>query len=374
MSQHQPSVQQGLLFQPFTLKGLRLVNRLVRSATFEKRADDGGGVTDALITLYERLASGGAGLLITGAAAVHPSGRFAPRMLQVHDDRCLSGLEELAAAVHGRDGLVCLQLAHGGRQCRPEHLGGAEPIAPSAVHDPTLRVTPRPMAEREIWELVDAFGEAARRALRAGFDAIQIHAAHGYLLSGFLSPHTNRREDAWGGDEARRFRFVEEVIRSVRRVVGTAFPLLIKLNGSDGLDGGLSLGEAVRIGQRLEALGVDAVEVSGGMYESGRATSRPGILSEDREAYHREAGRAFKRALTIPVLLVGGFRSRAIMEGALADGSADLISVGRPLLREPDLPRRLHAGKERADCISCNGCLRADRLDVVECVRDRPRA
>lgn len=363
-----------MLSKPFALQSLRLRNRIVRSATYEKRANDEGFVTDALIGFYEELARGGSGLIITGSALVHPSGRFAPRMLQIQSDLHVPGLRELTDAVHALGGLICLQIAHGGRQCPPVQLNGAEPIAPSPVHDPTLRVTPRAMTEREIWEIIDAFGDASRRARLAGFDAVQIHAAHGYLVSGFLSPHTNRRDDAWGGDEARRFHFLEEVIRSVRRAVGADFPLLVKVNASEMIEGGLEIDEAVRIGARLEALGIDGVEVSGGMYESGRMTSRPHILNEDQEAYFRDAGRAFKEKLAIPVLLVGGFRSRKVMDGALLNGSADLISLSRPLLCEPDLPSRLLSGKQKADCVSCNGCLRLEKLEVVECVRVRASA
>ncbi|HET6513666.1 MAG TPA: NADH:flavin oxidoreductase [Thermodesulfovibrionales bacterium] len=357
-----------MLFQPFSLNGLELKNRLVRSATYEKRADEDGFVTDSIIELYRNLARGGVGLIITGNALVHPSGRSAPQMLCVHSDIYIKGLKNLTDAVHEAGGVIAVQLSHGGRQSIPLLLGGNEPIAPSPVYDPSTKIMPRAMKEEEIWEIVDAFGEAARRARISGFDALQIHGAHGYLVSEFLSPHTNRRDDYWGGDEERRFHFLEEVFRAVRKEAGEDYPVMIKMNGDDMVEGGLKTREAVRIARRLEGLGIDAVEVSGGMYEAGDATIQPGILSEDREAYFREAGRAFKKALHIPVMLVGGMRSKTVMEEVLKKGYADLVSLARPLIREPDLLERLREGKTKADCVSCNGCTRIKKLDVVKCV------
>lgn len=357
-----------MLFEPFSFSGLNLRNRLVRSATYEKRADEDGFVTESLIELYRDLASGGVGLIITGNALVHPSGRTITQMLCVHSDMYIKGLRELAAAVHELGGVIAVQIVHGGRQCFPLLLGGSQPIAPSAVYDPSTKVMPRAMSDEEIWKMVDAFADAARRVRIAGFDAVQIHGAHGYLVSEFLSPHTNRRDDYWGGDEERRFHFLEEVYKAVRKEVGEDYPVLIKMNADDMVEGGLKAEEAVRIARRLEELGIDAVEVSGGMYESGPKTAEPDILSVDREAYFREAGRRFKKKLGIPVMLVGGMRSRSVMEDVLGKGEADLISLSRPLIQEPDLPNKFREGKEKADCISCNGCMRFQELDVVRCV------
>lgn len=358
-----------MLFESFSFSGLDLKNRIVRSATYEKRADEDGFVTASLIGLYEGLAQGGTGLIITGNALVHPSGRSVGGMLCIHADHYVKGLRQLTDAVHENGGLIAIQLVHGGRQCFPVLLGGAPPLAPSEVHDPSIRVTPRAMTDGEIWETVEAFADAARRARLAGFDAVQIHGAHGYLVSEFLSAHTNRRDDYWGGDEERRFHFLEEVYKAMRREAGTDFPVLIKMNAEDGVAGGLDAAGAARIARRLEALGIDAIEVSGGMYEAGQMTVRPDIKSEDREAYFRQAGRSIRAAVRVPLMLVGGMRSRAVMEDVLGRGEADLISLSRPLIREPNLPELLRNGKEKADCISCNGCMRFTRLDVVRCVQ-----
>jgi len=360
-----------MLFEPFSFSGLNLKNRLVRSATYERRADEDGFVTESVIELYEDLTRGGIGLMITGNALMHPSGRTITQMLCIHSDIYIQGLKKLTSAVHELNGIIAIQLTHGGRQSFPILLGGNTPLAPSEVYDTSTKIMPRAMTDTEIWEIIDAFGEAARRSRIAGFDAVQIHGAHGYLLNEFLSPYTNRRDDYWGGDEERRFHFVEEVYKVVRREVGEDYPVLIKMNADDLLEGGLRIEEAARIARRLQEQGIDAVEVSGGMYESGGKTAQSDILTPGEEAYFRSAGGVFRKNLNIPVMLVGGMRSKAVMEDVLLKGEADLISLSRPLIREPDLPNKLREGKEAADCISCNGCMEFEKLDVVECIQLR---
>jgi 2,4-dienoyl-CoA reductase-like NADH-dependent reductase (Old Yellow Enzyme family) len=356
-----------MLFEPFSFAGFTLKNRIVRSATYEKRADEDGFVTDSLIELYETLARGGSGLIITGNALVHHTGRCLPQMLSIHSDIYIPGLRKLTEAVHRLDSLIIAQLNHGGRQCPPLLLGGQKPLAPSEVHDPATRATPKAMTNTEIWDIIDAFGEAARRAQLSGFDAVQIHAAHGYLISSFLSPHTNRRDDYWGGDEERRFHFIEEVYKAVREAVGEHYPVFIKINCDDLLPGGITLEESVKAVSRLQAMGLDAVEISGGMRESQVKTIRPDILAPEDEAYFRNAGKLFRQTLGIPVILTGGMRSKTVMEDVLAKGQADLIGMSRPLIREPALPALLKEGKEKADCISCNKCIRFSRLSYVRC-------
>ncbi len=361
-----------MLFEPFSFAGLNLKNRIVRSATYEKRADDDGFVTGALIEFYEDIAKGGAGLIISGNVLVHTSGRSVPQMLCIHNDFYIDKLKRLTDAVHNLGGTIVIQLVHGGRQAFPSLLGGGQPVAPSVVYDPSTRITPRAMSDDEIWEVIDSFGDAARRAIYAGFDGVQLHAAHGYLINEFLSPHTNRRDDYWGGDEERRFHFAEEVYRAIRREAGESCPVLIKMNADDFIEGGLVAEESVRIAKRLEDMGVCSFEVSGGMYESGNKTAQPEILKPEQEAYFRPAAGLFKGRLRMPVMLVGGMRSRQVMEDVLLKGDADLISLARPLVREPDLPHKMARGKEKADCISCNGCMRFNKLDVVRCTQLKP--
>ncbi len=361
-----------MLFEPFSFRGIEIRNRIVRSATYEKRADVDGFVTDALIQFYEELTKGGAGLIISGNALVHVSGRSVPQMICVHNDFYVDKLKRLTDAIHQSSGKVVIQLVHGGRQCFPALLGGQKPMAPSEVYDPSTRVTPREMTNEEIWEIIEAFGAAARRAMLARFDGVQLHAAHGYLISQFLSCHTNRRDDYWGGDEERRFHFLEEVYKEIRDEVGYQYPVMVKMNADDFVEGGLKAEESLRIAKRLEGLGIDAIEVSGGMYESGNMTSQLNILKLEQEGYFRESSRLFKKALHVPVILVGGIRSKKVAEVVLQQGDADLVSLSRPLIREPDLPNKFREGKEMADCISCNGCMRFMKLDAVRCTQINP--
>ncbi|HMK57334.1 MAG TPA: NADH:flavin oxidoreductase [Dissulfurispiraceae bacterium] len=361
------------LFEPFSLAGLELRNRIVRSATYEKRADVDGFVTEPLIEMYRALADGGAGLIITGNALIHSSGRSVPQAICIHNDHYVDGLKRLTDIVHARGGKIVMQLSHGGRQCFPTLLGGNQPIAPSAVYDPSTKIIPLVMDDAKIWEMVYAFADAARRAMYAGFDGIQIHAAHGYLVSEFLSPHTNRRDDYWGGDEERRFHFIEETYEAIRKEVVSTFPIMVKMNADDFIEGGLRPAEALRIAQRLQSLGISAIEMSGGMFEAGKMTVRPNIETEEQEAYFREAAGIFARGLFMPVMVVGGIRSRSVAEDILQKEDADLLSISRPLIREPDLPLKFMQGKERADCISCNNCMRFLKLDMVRCTQTKDK-
>ncbi len=356
-----------MLFEPITFAGLGLKNRVVRSATYVKMADPDGRVTDQLIENYVGLARGGAGLIITGFALVHPLGRAAPKMLSLHAESFMEGLRRLTGAVHSEGGIIAVQLVHGGRQSPPLLLGGARALAPSEMYDRFTRSTSKAMDEAEIWEVVDAFADAAWRARSAGFDAVQLHAAHGYLISSFLSPYTNRRDDYWGGDEERRSHFAEEVLKAVRQAVGSDYPVLAKINADDLVEGGLKPDESLRHVRRLEPLGLDAVEISGGMRDSRIKTIRPDIRMPEDEAYFRDAGKLFKENLGIPVILTGGMRSRDVMEEVLKRGEADMVGMSRPLIREPDLPNLMREGKEAADCISCNKCTRFTKLPYVFC-------
>ncbi|WP_038064900.1 NADH:flavin oxidoreductase [Thermodesulfovibrio thiophilus] len=359
------------LFTPFEIKTIKMQNRIVRSATFEKMADEDGFVTEELINFYVTLARGGAGLIITGNALVHVSGRSAPKMICIHNDFYVEGLKKLTNAVHKAGGKIVIQLSHGGRQCASIFLGGSQPVAPSSIYEPVYKVMPRELKQEEIWEIIESFGSAARRAKEAGFDGVQLHGAHGYLINQFLSPYTNRRNDYWGGDEERRFHFLEEVYESIRYNVGFDYPVMIKLNACDFIEGGLKLEDSLKIAKRLKNLGIDAIEVSGGIVES-KPEERPvriKIDSPEKEAYFREFSKEFKKNLKIPVMLVGGIRSRSVAEEILQKNEADLISLSRPLIREPDLPLKWMKDKERSDCISCNGCMRFIKLPHVKCIQ-----
>ena len=234
----------GALFRPLTVSGLELPNRLVRAAVYEMLADEHGAVTPELVELYRELSAGGAGLIITGGALVHHTGRTIRKMISAHADSFADGLSKLADAVHEEGGRVALQLFHGGRHCPEKLIGWERAVAPSEVHDRATGKTPRALGQDEAWEMVNAFGQAAARARAAGFDAVEVHAAHGYLIGSFLSPRTNLRDDLWGGDEVRRAHFAEEVIKAVRWSVGEGFPILVKISANEHMPGGLGPDEA----------------------------------------------------------------------------------------------------------------------------------
>jgi 2,4-dienoyl-CoA reductase-like NADH-dependent reductase (Old Yellow Enzyme family) len=346
------------LFSPVSIGSLELKNRLVRSATAEHMATEPiGRATPELAALYRELARGGVGLILTGHAYVTPVGKAHAEMLSVHCDELLPGLQTLSQAVHAEGGRIALQISHGGRQCDEPYDAGM--VAPSAVPNPSGSI-PREMTANEIVETIDAFGQAARRAKLAGFDAVQVHAAHGYLISEFLSPHTNRRTDAWGGDFERRLRFLASVCEEVRGQVGPDYPVLTKLGMMDNLElvpDGLTPDDGARIAGRLAGFGLDAVEISGAYTGGARFNVRMGVGSTVPEAYFRPLARRAKAATELPVILVGGLRSRAVMEDVLTTGDADLVSLCRPLIREPDLSNRLRSGEASvAACISGGRC------------------
>jgi len=345
------------LFDPIDIRGMRVPNRVVRSATSERAADDEGHVTPEFIEYYRPLGAGGAGLVITGYAFIRPDGRCNPRQLGLFDDSQIPGLSELVQAFHHASGdggaRIAAQIVHGGRQVPPSTR---DPVAPSVVPEPVLGTEPRALFEEEIEGLLLDFAEAARRVKEAGFDAVQLHAAHGYMISQFLSPHTNRREDGWGGSPEGRRRFALETVARVREEIDD-LPLLIKLNLEDGIEGGLCAEEGLEHAVALAEAGVDAIEVSAGMLETpkGRGAVR-GPEGSGGEGYLLNLAAKVKSLVEVPVIAVGGFRSRMVIDTVIRSGQADMVAMARPLIREPDLPKKFLQGKERADCVSCSGC------------------
>ena len=344
----------SLLFTPSTFGTMTLPNRFVRSATAERMADDDGRPRPALLELYRDMARGEVGLIITGHMYVHPSGKCHPEMTGIHDDALLPALADLVDAVHQAGGKIAVQITHGGMQCSRETVAGT--IAPSAVEAPFLPQPAREITLDEIPMMIDAYAQAARRAQAAGFDAVQLHGAHGYLINQFLSPFVNRRTDEWGGDLENRMRFLRLVCAAVRAQVGAEYPLFIKLGMVDGVEGGLTLDESVNVAGALAEMGLDAVEVSGGITGGAVQNTKPAIRDAADEAYFRDFARAVRAVTPLPLMLVGGFRSRQVMDDVLDAGDADFISLCRPLISEPDLPARLRAGQPRAACISGNRC------------------
>ena len=349
------------LFEESTLKGMHLSNRFVRSATWEGMAANDGAVTPKLIETMNALAGGGVGLIISSHAYVRPEGQAGPWQLGVYKDELIPGLREMAASVHERGGRIVMQLSHAGHFAA-ESLIGKPPLAVSDFEG--LAKSPRKeITARDIREIVSAFRDAAGRAKAAGFDGVQIHSAHGYLLNQFLSPAFNKRSDEYGGNASNRARIHLEVYRAIREVVGNDYPILIKMNCRDFVENGLSLDDSVLAAGLLADAGLDAIEVSGGLLTGGALRpSRSGINSEEKEAYFKEDLPAFRKAVSIPLILVGGIRSFEVAERLVDDAMADYISMSRPFIREPDLINRWKAGDHRkAECKSDNLCYEPGR-------------
>jgi 2,4-dienoyl-CoA reductase-like NADH-dependent reductase (Old Yellow Enzyme family) len=342
----------SILFEPGTIGKLELRNRLIRSATAEYMSDLEGRPEKPVAELYRELAKGGVGLIITGHCFVHERGRCHLRMTGAHKDDLLPDLEKLAAAAHEGEGLLVMQINHGGRLSAENAIPGP-PLAPSAISSSKGKQLPEELTEEGIREIISAFGDAAGRARAAGFDGVQIHAAHGYLVNQFNSPAANRRRDRWGGTAPRRMRFLEEVAAAIRDRVGNDYPVLIKLGMVESVADALTLKDSAEIVRHLADWGIDALEVSSGV---GRTSTVKDILRPEDEGYFLDAARAAREATDLPLSLVGGMRSRQIMENILEEGTADFISISRPLIREPDLPTRFLEGQERSTCISCNLC------------------
>lgn len=361
------------LFEETAINGMKLSNRIIRSATWEGMCEDNGRPTGKLAGCYRNLAAGGVGLIITGYTFVRPDGRQLPGKMGIHTDDFSPDMQKLVQTVHGEGGKLCVQLVHAGGQT-DTRTAGRTPLAPSRVRVDQFPELPDEMNRTDIDEIVAAFGSAARRARQCGFDAVQLHAAHGYLVNQFLSPHTNRRTDSYGGTVENRCRFLMEVYRRVRAEVGPDFPVLVKLNGSDNLDGGLELADAIHAARMLDAEGIDAIEVSGGTSASGKyGPVRKDIEKPRDEAYNLALAVEIKKAVKCPVMSVGGFRSFDIADRAVGHDGMDYIALSRPLIREPGLAMRWQSGDHSpARCISCNGCFKPGfREGGIYCVAER---
>ena len=372
---------EGLLFAPSVIKGLTLRNRFVRSATWEGLAAADGSVTPALERLYAGLATGGVGLVISGHAFVDPAGGLGNQQLGAHDDSLIPSLARLAAAVHGGGGRVALQSHAGLMANRPAELGGPGGAPGRGPYGPSVLQTEsglqgEEMTPEQIAAIPAAFARAAARARTAGYDAVQIHAAHGYLLSEFLSPFFNQRMDEYGGDPGRRARLATEVVAAVREAVGPDFPVLIKLNSEDFLPGGATTDDLLITAAAVQEAGVDAIELSGGTSLSGdyRSVRTGEALRGRRGAYYAAAALKLRPTLSVPLILVGGIRTLAEAERVVATGIAEFVGLSRPLICEPDLVARWQSGDRRASrCRSCNECFyRGFRGEGVSCVRTAP--
>lgn len=356
----------SILFEPMKIKNMELRNRFVRSATYDGCAGRSGRVSEKQIKIFTELADGGVGLIVTGITYVHHSGQRFQGQNSIANDDCILGFKKLTARVHDRGAKIAVQLFHAGREGATFLKSqNKQAIGPSFIdNDRYFTEQYRPMTEDEIWDLVRAFGDAAQRAREAEFDAVQLHGAHGYLLSQFLSPYTNRRGDDWGGAVEKRLRFHQELYWDIRAKVGNDYPVLIKIGVQDGFPGGLEFKEGKRAAQLLAQWGVDALEISLGLrgqkYEDTEFRTK--IDTIDREGYYREWCKEIKHQVDVPTMMVGGLRTFELMEEVIQKGEADFVSLSRPFIREPGIINDWKSGNQhRATCISCNKCLDALR-------------
>jgi len=366
--------------------GMDIRNRFVRSATLENRAKANGEVTPELIKLYTTLAKGEIGLIIPGYMYVHPLGQAYKYQTGIYDDKMISGLKKIVSIIHENGGKVAFQLVHAGIQTF-EGLIGSIPAGPSGnIFNTTSLRSSRGMTEEEIQESIQSFIDAARRVIETGADAIQLHAAHGYLISEFLSPFFNQRKDDWGGSIENRFRYLKEIITRIKRILPKDMALLVKINSNDYTPKeGITPPIASKYAEWLVNLGINAIELS-----CGSANFSPFNLTRGdvpvkeiiqllpdylkkmaekvyqemvgkydfEEGYNLEAAKVIKPVMgDIPLILVGGLRSKTFMEQVIKKKQADFISLSRPFIREPFLVKKFKEGKQdEAACISCNRC------------------
>jgi 2,4-dienoyl-CoA reductase-like NADH-dependent reductase (Old Yellow Enzyme family) len=345
---------------------MNVQNRLVRSATYEGIADDRGLVDNRYVALYEQLARGGAGMIIAGFAFTKENGIAAKNQTGIHTDNCVPMLKKSAEAVHRIDENVkfVLQIAHCGRQVEANIVKEKkfQPIAPSPIADASIGIIPKEMTIEDIKDVIKSFILSAERAKTAGFDGVQLHGAHGYLLSEFLSPYINRRTDDYGGNIENRVRIIVEIFEGIKELCGEDWPVLIKLQVDDFVkkEPSLKPPQSSKIARRIAKAGFDAIEISGGIYESDEKLD-PWYLTmktTDEEAYFLPYAKKIKRVIhETPLILVGGIRSFEVAERVVNSGYADFISMSRPFIMEPNLPHKwLMNISDKSTCTSCNRC------------------
>jgi len=346
----------GKLFEPIKIGTMELKNRIVMPPMGTNFSTEDGYATKRLINYHVERAKGGVGLIIVEGAYVEPRGKGSIRQLAVDHDNKIPRLKELATAIQANGAKATLQLFHGGRQSHSSIIG-TQPVSASEVFCRLTRETPRALTVEEIQDVIEAFAEGTRRTKAAGFDAVEIHGAHGYLINQFLSPLTNKRTDKYGGDVKGRTRFLLEILELTRDKVGSDYPILCRINGDDYIEGGLALEEAKRIAQMLEAAGVDALHISGGIYDSPVPVTTGPMALPRGHMVHLAA--RIKKVVNVPVIAVGRINDPELAEKILQEGKADLVSMGRALLADPELAKKAAAGAldDIRRCTACDECI-----------------
>jgi 2,4-dienoyl-CoA reductase-like NADH-dependent reductase (Old Yellow Enzyme family)/thioredoxin reductase len=352
------------LFSPIRVKKMEIPNRIVMPPMGTNLGNPDGTVSEANLAYMKRRARGGAGLIITEISAVHPSGMALPSELGSYDDRFIPGLKKLADVIHAHGTKAVLQLHHTGRESL-FLLKAGKAIAPSPIRSLVFGLTPREMTREEIQELIAAFGAAALRGKQAGFDAVEVHGAHGYLLTQFLSALSNQRTDEYGGDLSNRSRFIREVLEEVRRRVGQEFPISLRLSAEEFIKGGYTVEDLKPLLPQFVNAGADIIHASLGTHGSpGGVTSAP---PEYAPGFNVERAKKIKETVNVPVIAVGRFTDLPLADEVVGRGDADLVAFGRQFLADPDFILKSREGRfeDVRKCIACNqGCI--ERLILGE--------
>lgn len=351
------------LLDKTNLKNMSLKNRFFKAAVWEGLATVDGHLTSELSEIYKELSQGGIGTIITGYAYVTENEQPNPNMMGIYNDSFIQEYKEFTDMIHRNGANVIMQMVYGGSLT---HLNPPSEniFSPSGVKDEISGVIPKIMSEDDIEFLIYKFASAARRAKQSGFDGIQIHAAHGYLLSQFLSPYFNRRSDKYGGNVQNRSRITVEILNSIRSEVGEDFLVLIKINSEDYFEGGLTSQESIEISKILEKAGADAIEVSGGnestksVLDNNSGPARKKVYgSKTRKSYFREHASELAKKVKIPIILTGGNRHYDVMETILNESDIKYFAIGRPMICEPGLINKWKENSELSPkCVSCNKC------------------
>lgn len=354
------------VFESIRVGTLELKNRIVMPPMATNFGNPDGEVSERLVKYYERRAEGGVGLIIVEATAIHPLGIGFKGGLGIWDDKFIPGLKELSDSIKKKGAKSAIQLFHAGRQTRSKIIG-TQPLSPSPIPWFPMGEMPRELSSEEIEELVEMFGEGARRAREAGFDAVEIHGAHGYLICQFLSPSSNKRKDKWGGETIEeRAKFAIECIRDARKKAGDDFPILFRISGDEFTDDGLKIGDVEKLIPILEREGISAVHISGGCYSSAWMIIPPMFI---KNGCYLPFSERIKRIAKVPVLVAGRITSLSFAEEVLREGKADLISIGRALIADPEIIKKFLDGRidETNYCIGCNYCADSMNADGIRC-------
>lgn len=357
------------LLSPITIRNLELANRVVMPPMGTNLGNDDGTVSEALLAYISRQAKSGAGLVISEITAVHPSGSVGPNHLGAYDDRFIPGLKKYADAVHNVGGKTAMQLHHAGRESLFLLMQG-QAIGPSAIPSVVYRQPPREMTPDDIHEIVASFGKAAQRAREAGFDAVEVHGAHGYLLTQFLSELSNQREDEYGGSFKNRARFLIEILRAVRESVGDDFPISLRVSAEECIKGGYTVEDVQTILPDLVDAGADIIHASLGTHGTPAGiTSAP---PEYEPGFNVWRAKKLKETVDVPVIAVGRFTDPTLAEDVIASGDADMVAFGRQQLADPDYLTKAKEGRTEdiRICIGCNqGCIERLMLEPGSSVR-----